>query len=333
MKQHNEKPITDDRDNDVRRLLNIAGRRLAPPKDVRDRVFENVLHEWENQPIKSNKTFTPKTIQSIAASFLLALITIAGGWKFILNDEEFFVGELAFSSGQFSILGDQKLHDNFLPDGAMIHTGEDGRLDVHVLKTTSVRIDVSTQISFRKNAELWLHSGRIYVDSPSTNEGVKVITPYGPVTDIGTQFSVDIGGNELVVAVREGLVNIDLDSGKLALNAENGRAEVITISKEDEFIRTQVSSSDSRWDWIHLAAAEYQLENSTVHDFLIWVSRESGLKLVFETNHALIATKQARLHGSLDGMKPNKAIGAILSTTRFGSRVTEQQELIVFIKQ
>lgn len=344
MKQRNEKhsveekdsvegkDSVDEKDSDVRRILNLAGRRSEPPAEIRDRVFDNVLTEWQQLPEKKKFSFRLVRPQVLAASLIITLITFAGGWKMLLGGEEVYVGELVFSSGQFAILGDKQLHDNFLSDGVMIHTGEDGRLSIRLLKRTEVRLDVNTQISFRKNAELWLHSGRIYIDSPGADEGVKVVTPFGPVSDIGTQFTVNVASDEVEVAVREGLVNIALDSGNVSINADDGGAERITINKDDEVNRSQVSNNDVHWGWIHLAAAEFKLDNSSVHAFLQWASRESGLKLIFENDHALMAAKQTRLHGSLDGMNPRESIAVILSTTRFGSRVTEKQELIVQIK-
>ncbi len=343
MNTHDKERIIEEKDSDFRRLLSIAGKRIEPPEEIRSRVYKNVLEEWETldteTPItETNKEETAFSLRfnrsfGIAASFILATVMFAGGWTLFLSGPQPHVAQLRYTTGVFTVHNNQGETEMQLTDGASVRTSDNGRLEVSVLENTKVRLDINTEVSFGSDAHMFLHKGRIYVDSPGASESVNVMTPYGPVTDIGTQFLVGVTQEVLEVAVRQGLVNVALSSGIVSVNSQAGDNELVTIDHQETVERSLINANDERWRWVRLAAAEFDLNSSTVFQFLEWATSEAGFALQFENENVEALAKQTRLHGSLNGADPGESIALILSTTRFESKLHDGKTLLVLIKK
>ena len=64
----------------------------------------------------------------------------------------------------------------------------------------------------------------------------------------------------------------------------------------------------------HLSAG-FSLEDRTLSDFLVWVSTETGRKLVYVTPNVQRSAAGIILHGSISGMDPELALAAVIATT------------------
>ena len=90
----------------------------------------------------------------------------------------------------------------------------------------------------------------------------------------------------------------------------------------------QIPVTGPTWDWAVNLAPGFELEGSSLLEFLKWASREAGLELEFADNGVMAETMSARLHGSIDGLSPEQAIQSVLATTPFAHAI-EGDRLII----
>ncbi len=64
----------------------------------------------------------------------------------------------------------------------------------------------------------------------------------------------------------------------------------------------------------HMSAG-FSLEDRTLSDFLVWVSKETGRKLVYVTPNVQRSAVGIILHGSISEMDPELALAAVMATT------------------
>ena len=204
--------------------------------------------------------------------------------------------------------------------GQTIVTGAGAGLALAWTNGGSVRADENTRLRFTSETDVFLESGRVYFDSMA---GIRagevpqftVLTQHGDVSHLGTQYMTAVDRDRLVVSVREGSVTIDgvyhdqtVTAGQQATLAGRQRPGVLRISRSGE-----------AWDWVVRTAPVPDVDGKTLHEFLVWVSRELGLELRFEGEAERVA-HEAILRGRID-TGPEDALRLRLATAALGWRI------------
>ena len=173
-------------------------------------------------------------------------------------------------------------------------------------------------MTLESSSRLHLHMGTIYVDSDPQrgSTSLVVVTAFGNVRHLGTQFEVVRQPGSLDVRVREGEVSFEGGSGTLTAVA----GEALLVKKDQPVERRRITSSGPEWAWVGTMAAPFTLEGSTVAAFLQWVSREEGLRWEYADAAARRVADRAVLHGSIDGLTPAEALLAVLPAAGLASR-------------
>lgn len=181
-----------------------------------------------------------------------------------------------------------------------------------------LRIDAETRVTFLSPTDIELRSGRIYFDShPSTlyagitqssASGLSIHTLQGVITHLGTQYMTGINAGALQVSVREGEVRID----GATFDATATAGQRLDVSGSAPSI-TNIATWGKDWEWIEMTAPVPDLERRSIHEFLLWASRESGLALRFEGAAETIA-REKMLVGSAD-QGPRESLHLLLETT------------------
>ncbi len=80
----------------------------------------------------------------------------------------------------------------------------------------------------------------------------------------------------------------------------------------------------AEWNWLATITPPFTLEGRSVEDFLEWAARETGRSVVFASPDAAERARAVTLSGTVEGLTPDEAVAAVLSTTslRPGSRPT-----------
>jgi len=290
-------------EQDIERLLAAAGRRQSPPDDMRARVYASTLQAWEALPERSEqattkRAWTPLRYLAMAAS---ALVAVALG-VVMLSGREVASGDAAqvvFARGTFLVGEIVGLTGIKLGGSDSLRTGPDSIVTFRTARDALVTLDRDTEIMLAGIDELALRRGRIYVDAHGKQSTLTVVTKHSKITDVGTQFEVQVSadGEELLLALREGQVDVRGPNHAFSAAAHAGRGDVIRMRGERIAEQQSVATTDARWNWRREGREAYALAGSTVYEYLNWMARDSGHQLHFASK----AVEQMSKIGILQG--------------------------------
>jgi hypothetical protein len=194
----------------------------------------------------------------------------------------------------------------------------------------TVRLAENTHARINGADELELSQGQAFIDAtPGAHAPLRVITPSGEVTHLGTQYQVRAGEHEVEVAVREG--RAQLKTAGLTTVAEAGHW-LLRRDAAAAPLMGEIAADDVRFDWIGTLPTGFKLEGSTLAGFLAWFHRETGLILVYSDGIDAGRFAQVQLKGSIDDLEPFEALSYVLATAdlawhREGAKVVIEYRL------
>lgn len=255
--------------------------------------------EDQQQPAPEQKSFWRNS--GLAAAVLMSVLV---SWLALQSDD--VMQEVATTLVTIeSIEGDVTLNGSRLESsangqaieyGSDIDTGNGGFLRIQLANNASLRIDSNSRITLH-HQQLDLHTGRVYLDAPGINDSITVRAGEISVRDIGTQFEVQRNSDSVTVGVREGEVIVSGADRTVSAKAETERAPIVEIKHGVVEEQRHVSPRDARWNWIHKAPVELELE--TVHAFAELAARETGLSLEYVSDAVRQASQSTRLSGKI----------------------------------
>lgn len=313
-------------DDAVEALLEQASPRPIPPSSDEQLIRDAVRAEW--QAVAGKRRSRSRIMRfAIAATVVLAVAVSFNTFR-VSGIAPVQVATISKSHGSIHLLGKQsqlqKMQDlTVITAGQTIVTGSGSGIGLEWGKGGSLRIDENTRIEFTADDSVFLTSGRIYFDStPSelasggsvetvaaiTGSGVSppalvIETEHGTVIHLGTQYMTYSDHDGLSVSVREGQVSIEgqyydelAREGEQLRVAGSGRPSV-----------TNFKGYGDAWDWIEATSPATQLDDDSVHQFLSWVSHETGLELLYEEAAAEALANEETLRGTVD-TEPTNAL-------------------------
>jgi hypothetical protein len=156
-----------------------------------------------------------------------------------------------------------------------------------------------------------LDQGAVYFDSANNRSSITLQTGMGIVQDTGTQFEVRLQKESIRIRVREG--SISFQAKGVSKTAEAGtELAVDTFGKASQNV---ISRYGDDWNWVSEVLPTFRLEGRTLMDFLLWVSRENGWTLLFDTPQIRESATKIVLHGSIAGLSSSESPAAILSVS------------------
>jgi hypothetical protein len=324
MNMNDELGIHERGDGDLARLLGTAGARSRPAADATARVRAAVESEWRKVVASRRRTRLQVTWASAAGVALAAV----GVWlaRPLYRAEPGPVASLARVVGQVELdHGDG--HWSRLANGAVVRAGDTlrsspaGRAALRTGGGVEIRLDVDTELAFNDAGDADLARGAVYVDSGPAGTaraaGFTLDTPLGRVQHLGTQYAARLGDDDLEVAVREGRVEVREKRGVVLGSA----GELLTIG-EGGVTRSALPPSASDWDWVASVVPPFDIQGRSVDSFLAWAARETGRLVVYASPQAESDARRILLSGTIEGLTPDQALDAALSTTSLRCVVT-----------
>jgi ferric-dicitrate binding protein FerR (iron transport regulator) len=334
---------TDRDDETMERLLRLAGPRAEIPADIEARVYERVHRQWQaaSQPPDGSRVYrfvrrewekdtTRRRYRrwalpvALAASVVLAVTLLlqqppSAPARAAIGTVARVVATAA--PGTLPAAGEP------VYAGDVLATGAGQKLSVVINDAVSLRLDQNTTLAAVARDEFRLESGRVYADTGDfmyREQSLVVHTPMGTVTDVGTQFSVQLAAERLDVAVREGRVDVSRGADEFVAVA----GERLRLHESDVAEMDAIAPHDPYWDWTASLAPVFDIENKSLLDFLRWAARETGRELVFEDNELRMSAMRTDLHGSVEDFEPLEAVESVLATTRFRYRLKADRIVI-----
>jgi len=315
-------------------LLRIAGPRAEVPEDVAARVYERVFAEWSKDAELGVGARTYRKARrswrfgigrdaflrwmapvAVAASLLVAVLVVMEPATAPVPA----VGQVARVAGLEAQAGVPQAGDAVYP-GDVLSTGAGQGVSLLLAKNESLRLGENTRLRVESGQAFTLLAGRVYADTGQLiyrNNGLVIEAGSATISDVGTQFAVTLDGGEVDVAVREGRVDVQQQEALHTAIA----GERLTVSESGDAVIAAISPHSEYWDWAADLAPRFEIENKTLMDFLKWVTRETGMELVFESDELRMAAMRTDLHGSVASFSPRESVEAVLATTNLGYRI------------
>lgn len=308
-------------------LLEQAGPRPAPSEAATEQARQVLHAKWQSLLRQQRRRYwlmaasiaAVGVLVAFAATNLLAptpqATAIAGvakarGAIFLRSDE----------SGLLELRSPMKVSA-----GQVLVTAEDSALSLAWIGGASLRMDESTELRFISTDAVELRRGRLYFDSGTDAGSVRIdiSTDFGVVSNHGTQFMVNAGLDALTVNVREGSVTF---VGRFYDETVHS-GERISVAGSDRPARTNEPGYGAEWQWTESMTPATRFDGESEHAFFVWVSRETGHRLVYASDGLETEARRETLHGLVD-QAPREALSQRVLTTGLRARF-ESGELII----
>ena len=225
------------------------------------------------------------------------------------------------------------MHDSRLAEGAMLRAGQtyevDGQALVELVGGGNLRVAAGSRFEVLAMDDVRLERGELYVDIPvgtHANAAFIARTSAGEFRHVGTQFALAVKRDETRLSVREGSVHWLAAGGESTVRA----GTEIVFNIDNKSTERLISPSDPAWDWIARTTPNFEIENRPLGEFLTWVARESGRKLVLVDDRARARAAAIRMHGSVRGLTPMQALSAVMATTELRFDLPDGQIRVSF---
>ncbi len=309
-------------DDNIERLLKLAGPRPEPSAAVRDEVYAAVRQAWESGHRRSRNR---RTLAFAVAATVVVAVFIAW-WLPARSPAPVFDGPLAqLDRGELEISADAGWRPvatgDTLDGGAVLRTVADPA-GLAMLNGVSLRLGRSSQIELLTPRRVRLHGGRLYADTAGkrfhAGSAIEIETPDGLVRDVGTRFEVRVEPGRTAVRVRDGVVMLATGSGEAAA----GRGQALLFDN-GQLERDVVSPTSPDWSWTLVVAPHFDTDGRRVSELVDWVARETGRELRYADALVRNSAVSTRIHGSVNAASPEETLELALQTTRFSFDLQE----------
>ncbi|MGD8340339.1 MAG: FecR family protein [Gammaproteobacteria bacterium] len=308
-------------------IIRAAGRRTEPPQEHRDQVFAAARLAWQR------KVRARRRIPRLAVAATIAALLVTGAlFQLMMNSHIVPAATIAISQGTIELRMSEAeswqdiAGTQHLAPGTHLRTRGDGGVALALAEGGSLRLNANTEIVL-SNSRYELVTGTVYFDSDgrASSAPVEIVTAYGIVQDIGTQFEVATIQNVLRVRVRSGRVAVT-DRGSDIDIAANAGSE-IELSPGGALVQREFPPTDPAWAWVESLAIPPA--SHSILSYLTWVARETGNRLAFEPYYVERIAATENLMGDLDDHTPLEVLDLIVATTDFRYETTDDGTIVI----
>lgn len=309
----------------------LAQLKVAPPPAVRERAFAKLQQEFQAQhaPVRRRPVARWAVAAGVVVALLAGLVWQGSQTPAMVARVEALDGAVESRAAGWLARRGRLADAASVGVGTTLRVGADGGVLLRVSPDLTVRLAANTRARFVAADRLELKAGEVFVDAtPGAHAPLRVVTPFGEVTHLGTQYLVRAGQDEVEIAVREG--RAQLTAGQATRVAEAGH----WLKRRDgaDPVDGLIVASDPRFDWIGKLPSDFKLEGSTLAAFLGWFQRESGLTPIYSDGVDAGQFAAVQLKGSIDDLPPLEALSYVLATAdlawhREGAKVVIEKRL------
>jgi len=328
---HGRETGPDGEDQDVGRLLRLAGMRAVPAADREHRVKAAVMREWGAAVRARRRKRAAAAAAILAAVAAAAILAVRGRWpdqggnpaRVVFAVVERLDDERASSGGAGASEPAGLAVGQSLWIGDELITGASVRLGARLPSGVSLRIDRASRVRLLAAHTVELAAGAVYVDSGPGAPAMVIDTPLGTVRDVGTQFEVSVEAETLRVRVRSGVVEV-----QRGRDLRTSRPGTELTFGSDGILTRAVPTFGPEWEWTTAVAPAFQAEGRSLNAFLEHLCREQGWTLAWADRRLGLDASSIIIHGSMDGLAPMDQLSVAVSTSGLGYRL-EDGELTV----
>lgn len=320
----------EEEEESVRLLLERAGPRPPLSQGDLDSIRSALSSAWQFEVRRRARAVPRRPVWPLAAALAAALALAAGLAWWWVSRASHVGGTPPTVAWVEEVKGHVRLVEPVsrrpklvegdpIPLGAVLESGggdEEGKASLRLPHGANVRLRAGTRLRLASASSLELERGGLYVDTesgpgwPRSDQTIEVRTAVGTARDIGTQFSVrlvDSGSQAMVVRVREGAILTE-QQGRTYLTRAG---QELVLSGDGTSESRAAAGSGPEWSWLLEVTPGFEIEGRRLGDFLAWVGRETGWRIVLEEGVESGASEIV-LHGSIGELRPDQAPFAVL---------------------
>jgi len=318
----------------IARLLREAGPRPSVAEDRSERVRVAVREKWlETSRARRRRRYLIAC--GSLASAAVVLLMVRPGFRSDLPapaNPTVEVGAVDAAGGALLVADGDGARQLAVGDvvftDSVLQTDQSGRAALRLASGGSLRLDFDTRLSLSDADGFRLERGAVYVDSGHDAVDGPVLaieTSLGVARDIGTQFEVRLRDGEMIVRVREGLVELAHQE-----RVDEAAAGVeIRLAADGALARHTILPYAPQWSWASRVGSSFALEGRTLEDFLDWVVRERGWTPRFADDAVAAAASTILLEGPVLTAASEAALRTVLPTCGLSHRLENGELWIV----
>ncbi len=302
-------------------LLGRADPRPMPSAADIDAARSAIRAEWRDATRQRRRR--RHVSYAAAAGLLIGIVAVLAVLRPDVTDPV-GVASIHTSSGTIYLLGEaaelEALADpDRLVAGQTIETAGNGSLGMHWQSGGSLRVDASTRVRFVSPGEIDVLKGRVYFDAGGSEEdSLRMQTPHGSVSHVGTQYMIDVSPDRLAVSVREGRVAVE---GRFHdAEIEAGQRATIEGSRAPQLVAIAGYGGD--WQWIEATAAQTTFDGRPAIELVDWAVRETGLAVEYSSAAARRTASDELLEGNFSRL-PRAALRQALLSVELEHRIDD----------
>jgi ferric-dicitrate binding protein FerR (iron transport regulator) len=257
---------------------------------------------------------------AVAAAAAVLLVAAAGAWQAWMRDAGTgaALARLARADGSGVVEVHALWRDTRVGVGAELRSGSDfiarGGSLLALHGGGNVRVAPDSKFAVLSENVVRLERGEMYVDIPPgqhAGASFTAVTAAGEFRHLGTQFSL---------AVSEGATRLRVREGRVQWQGANGLSTVpagteVLIDRDARVTRNRIEPAGEHWSWTEAMAPDMDIENRPLGDYLDWVARETGRRIVYADENTRRQVAAIRMHGSVRGLPPLQALKAVMAST------------------
>jgi ferric-dicitrate binding protein FerR (iron transport regulator) len=298
-------------------LLRLAGAPADPPAERTARVREVVHQEWlVGQRRRVVRRSAAIALLGVAASLALVVWMNRPHSMPLPSNRVVAIGQrihgqpLIMRQSQHSAASQPLTESSSVYPGDLIQTDDMSRAALVATDGSSVRIDRSSRVRILTPEVIEVIAGAAYVATSKGSHGFEVRTAIGVVRDRGTQFEVRLTVSSLRIRVRSGAV--ELGRGASITTAEAGTEAMVTSTG---IAVRGVPTYGADWAWTTDVAPTFSIEGRSLRAFLEHLAAEEGWTLQYADPAVAETADRTILHGSVDELQAEEALGVALATS------------------
>ena len=307
----------------------LGGLKAEPSTAARARAFAILAAEFHATAVRGS--FGARRFAWVAA--ILMVLASAVTWQTLQPAARVAtlesLGGTLVAHGTHWFSGNTRRYSGAqLSVGDSLTVSNDGGVLLRLSPDLTVRLAAGTRAKLAGNDAIELAAGEAFVDAtPGAHAALRIVTPHGVVTHLGTQYLVRSGRDEIEVSVREG--SVQLDTGRATVAAVAGEW-LSHRDGEGGVLSGKLPVDDVRFEWIAALPTGFKLDGATLGEFLAWFRRETGLVPIYAAALDSGHLGQVRLKGTIQNLEPLEALSLVLATAdlawyRDGAKVIIEQ--------
>jgi len=294
--------------------------KVAPSPAARERAFARVAAEFATLQASTRNSTTAaprRRAPRWALAAGVATLAVAGAW--FMNRPGPVVARVESIDGVIDAQAPGWLSrpstltaDAGITAGTTLVVADRAGALLRISADLTVRLGAGSRARLVASDTIGLDEGQAFVDAvPGAHAPLRIVTPQGAVTHLGTQYLVTAAPDRVEVAVREG--RAQLTTAGASAVAEAGQW-LLRRAGDAAPQSGSLVAGDARFDWIAALPTDFKLDGATIDQFLAWFHRETGLNPVYKAGVDTEHLRAVRLRGSIDNLEPFEALKFVLET-------------------